>query len=346
MDQFNLNNTCPFDRKSTKHYSTAGNAPDLREARIANKTINTIVGEFVGNLEKTDKQFSEIDIQEYDIFAKEGVALHNHVPGSLSEIFPIPENRNSEYILQQLEGNQDRFAKILLKLHYESFLKTKSHLLASREVMQILRNNFESIFLGTLEASLLRLENFKLADDNSKSNMHESDSENFQGIIITPETKDFFVQYQNMQERFESPQEVQRANKILSDRPEIIRSILGIQKKICEFLKLEVEKNPQLKESSIAFGEIALFDNTTDLIPSSRFLKIILHNWGKYFGEDPTMSVSAILKLAINSALKEEIYFQNIAIFKTENNHLILKGITPKVCPARTLIGRMINHYL
>jgi hypothetical protein len=128
---------------------------------------------------------------------------------------------------------------------------------------------------------------------------------------------------------------------------DVLEAVLGIQLELCKQISDHINKVPGAAELKVAFAEVALVNNETgEVTPSPRLLKIIAHNWGRYFIETPDGSASEILSQAIPKAIEDEIYMQYIFVFRTQEGKMRLHGIVPKLCPARSLVGRMIAHYL
>lgn len=110
----------------------------------------------------------------------------------------------------------------------------------------------------------------------------------------------------------------------------------------------QVHKNPEMIKYTRAFSEVVLFpiDGARYFFPSSRFLKITLHNWGAYFLEATNSSNKDILAYAADSAAKDNIYLQNIFMFREEDGETRLHGIKPVVCPASEAVGQMVSHFV
>jgi hypothetical protein len=136
-------------------------------------------------------------------------------------------------------------------------------------------------------------------------------------------------------------------NALIRTRQDLVRGILGIQVELCREILAFLSKNPELQDGTLAFSEIALWNEATgDMTPSTRLLKLILHNWSMYFLEKPRAPLNELLRNAAKKALDEGIYNQSIFVFRTDGGEVKLYGVTPKVCPARLAVGQMILHYL
>ncbi len=91
-----------------------------------------------------------------------------------------------------------------------------------------------------------------------------------------------------------------------------LEDILGIQVRLCEIIQLFLEENPELRGGRIAFSEVALWDEEpNEMVPSTRLLKILVHNWGKYLLERSNSSLDVMLRHAVCRALEDEIYRQD-----------------------------------
>lgn len=218
-----------------------------------------------------------------------------------------------------------------MQLHDEVFKEECSHMKTSRRVMAFLKDNYARIFGDDLLAEILTLEEYSSED----------------GLLIPDDLWHAAVSYQDLQERVDSVEEVKRFNEFIVLRQDILSSILGIQARLCEMIELFLNENPEFKGGRIAFSEVALWDDGTDeMTPSSRFLKILVHNWGMYFLERPNSSFDVMLRHAVCRALEDEIYKQDIFIFRRFEDKIRLHGVVSKVCPARLAVGKMILHYL
>jgi len=346
----NLNKTCPFGERSTKHSSLAGEAPNIRESNIANKEINKILSNFVQALQMTSKNWVPVQVDEYNQFSKIANIEHPHVPSSITEVVPVSESRGADSIIESLSEYDNPLMKGLLSLHEAAINQYQSDLVASREVMRILSKNFDNIFSSSEETVKgLFDELANTLENNSPNRLQESltDVDNSPGFQISVDVRDSLVLYQSLQERFESKEQIEAVNDFFIHRPDVIEAILGIQSKLCQEINGFIYLNPGMENSSVAFSEIALVsEKDCSVSPSPRFLKIITHNWGSYFLDKPDSTVEQLLSAAITRALEDEIYRQYIFVFRSSNEALKLHGITPKVCPARTHIGHMIKHYI
>ena len=350
MKMENLNNSCPFGERSTKNFSAEEKTPNIHEANLANKVINQSLGNFVDYLESSPKKFTPLPISTYNIWARDDANVQDHYPKDLTEILPIARDRNAETIIKSLYEINDPFVESLLRLHDAYFKKDASHVRASREVMHLLQKNFSFIFKSPvqLRSSLVDSLSQNIIEDKSAvmpGSRHDPDVD--VGVPVDSDLKNALIKYQSLQERFENENEIVLANDLFAQRPDVIETILGIQSEICKRIEERKLVMPEMNNYSIAFSEIANFNYQDEKVyPSPRFLKILVHNWGKYFSAVPNETVNKIIYTAVTSALADEIYRQNIFIFRNINGNLTLDGVTPKVCPARTLVGRMVNHYL
>jgi hypothetical protein len=346
----NLNQTCPFGDRSTKHSSIAGEAPNIRESNIANKEISRILSNFVQDLQRTSRDWKPVSIDEYNQFSKLANVEHPHVPSDIAEVVPVPESRGADSILHELSEYDNSLVKGLLHLHEVAINQFQSDLVASREVMRIISKNFDNIFSSTehtVESVFDELANNMKNDSPNRLQETLIDVDSSLGFPVSVEIRDSLVLYQSLQERFESNEQIESVNDFFNHRPDVVEAILGIQNDLCQKINLFIEKNPGMENSTVAFSEVAFVsENDNSVSPSPRFLKIITHNWGSYFIDKPDAPVEQLLSTAITRALEDEIYRQYIFVFRSGNESLKLHGIAPKVCPARTSIGHMIKHYI
>jgi hypothetical protein len=132
------------------------------------------------------------------------------------------------------------------------------------------------------------------------------------------------------------------------DFTKIAELILGIQISLCEVLKsIQAKDEEWFENNSIAYEEIATVDNNNQIIPNSRFLKILIHNLGEYLVTSPqNIKTETLLFEALQKALSENIFYQKICVFRTtDNQHIRFDGIADKVCPARSPLAKICLSY-
>ena len=323
MDINDLNKQCPFGHRSTNYLSKLGEAPNLQDAHSANTLIKRILHEFVSFLEQTDTTWSPASPEIYDRWGAKSVVISSTVPRRLSDIFPISFTRSFEDVLDRIASFDIRVMRIIMQSHSEFYGQTGSHAESARQVMTLLKDRLE-VFRESI---------------SSKNPIEE-------GIPISDEMWQCAVAYQDLQEKASSRSEIGAVNQFILSRPDFIPSMLGIQLQLCDMAKLFFQRNPHLQSGSIAFSEVLLWNNETgETTPSTRLLKLLIHNWGRYFLEKPTLSLGPLMRHAVLRALENEIYHQNIFIFRRSGSQVHLYGVTPKVCPARQVVGQMVLHY-
>lgn len=329
VKQGSLNATCPFGHRSTNYFSREGRAPDLNEANQANRAINAVLKQFVEHLQTSSASWAPVQSDVYDAWGEKSVLVSENVPRYLSKVIPIRPARCSEVILAEIEGFNSPAMNIVIQLHDMAFADKGSHMQAARKVMGHLKENYLGIFRNGLHVKSTVLD--PVAD----------------GLPISDEMKQVLIAYQDLQERCDTVDEVRRMNALIRVRQDLVRGILGIQVELCREILAFLSKNPELQDSTLAFSEIALWNEATgEMTPSTRLLKLILHNWGKYFLEKPRAPLNELLRNAAKKALDEGIYNQSIFVFRTHEEEVRLYGVAPKVCPARLAVGEMVLHYL
>lgn len=345
----NLNETCPFGERSTKHFSISAEAPNIKESKAANKEINRVLLNFVQDLTSTSRDWQPISLPEYDNFAGIANVKYPHVPSSIKDVIPLLNERAADSILDTLESYDNPVIRTLLRLHDTVLKESQSDLVASREVMKLVSRRFN----GSIESPNLTVEEvFSSAAEALESNDSivkqemSVDADDSEGYIVSSEVKDALVLYQSLQERLESKDQVRDVNLFFEKRPDVLEAVLGIQYELCQRIGEYIASHPEVSGSSISFSEVAHIDENNIVSPSPRFLKIVAHNWGRYFQDKPDSSVEELLLDAVTRALEDEIYLQYLFIFRTEDELIKLHGVIPKVCPARVSVGRMIKHFV
>jgi len=346
----NLNGGCPFGFLSTKHYSAEAHAPSIKEAKIANTIIRKILDEFVESLKAYGSQWQRVPIESFDVIARNSSTIHSNTPASIKAIYPISKTRSAEHILSQLQTSDEPLVHSILKMHYIVHQNMCSHRKSALRILEELRSSLENQpslcdhhkFVETLVLDIQAFEAESLIEKQGK-NADES-----LGTIVSETLQDELTAYQNIQEKFESSEQINAVNEFLERRLDLIEDILGIQQALCLCVQDLVKKNPEMLKYTRAFSEIVLFpvDGAFNFFPSSRFLKVILHNWGGYFLEAKNKSNAEILRHSIHRALQDGVYLQNIFIFRKNDDNIRLHGIKPIICPAREAVGKMVSHYI
>lgn len=331
MEIQDLNQTCPFGHRSTNYFSKEGQAPDLKEAQVANRIINSVLGAFVRFLDTLPKERSPASVELYEEWGRKSVRVSETVPSSLASVFPVRLTRSAEVVIGEIRAANSPVMQTIMRLHDEILKEEESHMKTARRVMSLIKDNYIRIFCDDPFVEILTLQQPSAQE----------------GVAISDELWHLAVSYQDLQERCDSIEEVRSINALVHSRPEMLAELLGIQLKLFRAIELFLETNPQYRGANISFSEVALWDEATgEMIPSTRFLKIILHNWGVYFLEKPNASLDVMLRHGIYRALEDEIYQQNIFIFRRPQDVMRLYGVVSKVCPARLAVGKMVMHYL
>jgi hypothetical protein len=318
VSRLTLNHVCPFGHRSTKHYSKNAEAPDVRDSKLANILIKGILDEFLGELTSEVSPWSPGCLDVFNILAATSKSLLPHSPSGLSDIFPIPSSRSASWLLKELaSGPLPSPLPNILRLHQQRREAGKTDVESAKDVMLILKE-----ILNPLVST--------------------------GGILVSSETQRLLTAYQNLQERFESPEEIAKVNNFITKRTDVLEAILGIQIALCEKIKSFLSARPDLRGASLAFSEIAMVndDSSITAVPNSRFLKIVLHNIGKYFLEVSGQSPAHILNHAFRRALENNIYVQSNFLFRRYGDKTLCHGVIVKACPARLSIGRIFEHYL
>jgi len=331
MNTGDLNETCPFGHRSTNYLSKQGMAPNLKDAQMANKLISSTLEAFVKFLDQQAKTHSPAPTGIYEEWGGKCVQISETVPRSLMAVVPIRLARSAEVAIDELRASEFQSIQTILRLHDEVLADERSHMKAAQRVMSLLKRSCFSVFCNDPVLDILAFEQGSQEDS----------------LLIPDALWHAAVAYQDLQERVDSVEEVRRLNSLVKLRPEILEGILGIQVRLCEMLELFLQENPDFKGGRIAFSEVALWNEELgEMIPSTRLLKILIHNWGRYFLERPNSSLNAMLRHAVCRALEDEIYRQDIFIFRRGEDGMRLFGVASKVCPARTAVGKMMLHYL
>jgi hypothetical protein len=290
-----------------------------------------MLGLFVKFLDNHPKAYSPISIERYAEWGEKSSQISKTTPQSIVNIVPVRLTRSAEIAIDEIRASKFKAMRTIMQLHDEVFKEECSHIKASRRVMAFLKDNYARIFGDDMLAEILTLEEYVSED----------------GLFIPDDLWHTAVSYQDLQERVDSVEDVKRFNEFIAARQDILSNILGIQVRLCETIELFLNENPDFKGGRIAFSEVALWNERTgEMTPSSRFLKILIHNWGIYFLERPNSSCDVMLRHAVCRALEDEIYKQDIFIFRRFEDKIRLHGVVLKVCPARLAVGKMILHYL
>jgi hypothetical protein len=145
-----------------------------------------------------------------------------------------------------------------------------------------------------------------------------------------------------MAEKFESARNIKRLNehkRII----EILELVMSVQFFLCGILDKMRKNDPEwFAHNEAAFGEIALIHGD-EIVPSSRFLKLILHNVGEYIlNEDEDLSALQILQNAFQKAIDAKIFNQKICIFQRTKDGMAFQAVKDKLCPASNFLANLV----
>jgi len=316
MKMEDLNSNCPYGYRSTNYYSKQGQAPDLKLAQRARQTITVILAKFKGFHAHTANEF-QIQPENrglFDTWGQECIQIHETVPESLGAIYPVRSSRTAHENMLQLQDSTNQLGQKLLALLQKHTCPRRCLSERATLVMHMLQQDSTELF-ATLPYKIT------LAD-------HQ-----------------MLTLFQDLQERCDLAENIQNLNGLLTRRPEIIDSLLAIQREICKKINSFLKEFPEFEHDTLAFSEFGLWNRHNQQIPSTRLLKIILHNWGMFFLEVADTPFSEMVKHAARRALEENIYKQTIFIVQGAPNERAVHSVITKVCPARTAIGEILCHY-
>ena len=165
------------------------------------------------------------------------------------------------------------------------------------------------------------------------------------GIAIGSASLQSLITYQTIQERIDSAEAVQSINVALAERMLVLEDLLGIQAAIVEDLQAWIAEDFSRLQVARAFSEIALVEADGTVIPNSRFLKILVHNWGDYIAAHRGGTIEEIVAFCGAQARLNLIYEQNILVLRREGPVRRLYGIAVRACPAAAVIAPLVSHY-
>jgi len=291
---------------SQKHESLAGNPiEDTTSAEINREARGTLMS-FVNDIRTHLQLFQKIPLERYNDWAKVSHDLLDHSPASLYEVFPISKDRHIDVILNSIKYSNSEIGTFLQQSFENSKGRRKKD--RARKAMAELQANMDR----------------------------------FAGKILSEDDFQVLSKFQDMVERFESPRNIARLNNHPKIR-EILELVMSVQYFLCEVLEEKRKNEPDwFKENEAVFGEIALFDGA-QIVPSSRFLKLILHNVGEYIvREDKDKTSLEILKGAFKKAVDAKIFHQKICIFRKTNKGIVFESVKDKVCPASGFLANLV----
>lgn len=332
-----LNQMCPFSNRSTRFFSSIGKAPELGESREANFAIMRVLNKLADEVKQRNQNWSPVPINEYNKIAEVSHRISEHSPSALSDVFPVPEHRTVEYVFQnKIEPVNTTLGNALSLAYLDINNRQSTRKATAKYVLGLLQKKFTD-FVKSGGKDL----------DLSKSPIDGTHTEQGSGVIISKEDFELLLNFQDLQERFETDENVRKLN----DFPSIIQIaeiILGIQLSIVETLKVIRKENPGwFNDNSLAFEEIAILDENNNIVPSSRLLKLVIHNIGEYvIKSEPNSFPETVLFNALQGALKNNVFHQKILIFDEMKDGIRFDGVIDKVCPARNALSQIIINQL
>lgn len=336
ITQKDLNKCCPFHDRSTRHYLNQGEEIDLLESEWANRKIKEAIDTLYAHMAASGEVGARpIPISEYNIICQKSNQSQAHSPASFSEVYPLARDRSAESKLEKIISFSEHPFTTFLIQHYTDYRANGCS--AKKAAFKTLGDFKKSIILGVSSTSP------KIANENVTETPQSE-----QPLLIDENLKSTIILFENVQGSVESDSEIESINNSKNIIP-VAELLLGLQIAICEAIRRIKAKDPVwFKANSIAFSEIATTNINGDIVPSSRFLKILIHNLSEYFiKEDDKASPDKILQNSITFAVRDGIFNQKVIVFKkTGENEFIIADIIDKVCPARQGLLNLITHLL
>jgi len=289
-----------------KHEALTGHPIEEVISAKINRDTRKILMDFLQEIRVHLKSFEKIDLKEYDNWCKISHSLLPHSPSSLSDIFPVSLNRNVEFIFDKVKQSNSEIG-LFLKEYYEN----------------------------------AKGENKKEKAKNTMAEL-QTQMDRFSGKVLSNEDFETLSQFQDLVEKFEDENNIKRLNEH-KKITEIMELVMSIQKFLCEVLDEMRNKDPEwFKENEAAFGEIALFYQNK-IVPSSRFLKLVLHNVGEYIlNQYEDLSPLVILRNAFQEAVDRKVFNQKICIFRKTKDGMLFEAIKDKICPASNFLANLV----
>lgn len=296
-----------------KHESLAGHPIEERLSAEINRAVRGVLSEFLVEIRANLDVFvmESVDLQEYDDWAHASHSLLEHSPSSLREIFSVSEARNVDYIWSHVKESQTEIGNFLTNAYDSAEGETKKE--KAKNAMSAFQINADR-FVG--------------------KNLSDVDFESLR-------------MFQDMVERFESVENIREINNHPKIK-EVLELVMSIQKFLCEILDRKRVNDPEwFSDNEAVFGELALFDGDK-VVPSSRFLKLILHNIGEFvLMEDESLPAIDILRNAFQRAINHHVFQQKICIFSTTSDGgMVFEAVKDKVCPASGFLATLVLQEL
>jgi hypothetical protein len=321
-----LNKSCSFGNRSTRFIAGQGLPIDINESKEANLQIMRVLNNLADEIKKRDILWQPVSLDTYDNIAEVSNRISGHSPATLAEVLPISRLRTVDFIFNsKIKSSRSQIAK--------NFTEKYSELLPTAHT----KKDAAKLTLGYFQKNLQ-----VLAGDTYAKIVNEDKTT----VNITDEDHALMLDFQDMQERFESEEDVEALNN-LPQLKKMLEIILGIQMSIVKVLDAVRQSDPEwFVSNSVAFEEFAILDEQGSMVPSSRLLKLIVHNMGHLFtGFEDEVPPETILFNAFSKALRTDVFHQKICVFKKVGDKFILDSIVDKVCPARkALVQIMLNR--
>lgn len=332
-----LNESCPFGKHTTRFYSNLGKAPDLIESKEANLQIMRVLDKLAAEIKKRNPNWLPVPISEYNKIAEVSHKIAEHSPGSLKEVFPVSEERTVDYIFEkEVKPSNTTLGTSLNVAFLNKVNQQETKKLTAKYVMSLLQKKF-SDFVKSDGKEL----------DLNQPVVNQKAVKQGEGILISEKDFELLKNFQDLQERFESIENVKKLNSF-TNITQIAEIILGIQISICKTLEeLRKENQQWFEDNSIAFEEIAILDENNKIVPSSRLLKLIIHNIGEYLIQsNGSTSPETALFNALQEGLTNTVFHEKISIFQKTDKGIRFDGVVDKVCPARSALSQIIMNQL
>lgn len=325
---------CPFQYRSTKHLAVNGLQIDLTEAAKSNRARAALLGKFAEYVVSRPGSLAGVARFNFDEIAQRSHAINPHAPACRSSILPISDDRSIDECWCDVAQTGSKLAGLLAKRHAEKFAESGKHPVAAQAVMRELSQRGNTRITQHLkQRAAFEFQDVQFCSEGA--------------IPIGSEDAEALRAYALIQERGQTAQEIEQLNALLFNRPEVIAAVLHLQAVLCERLKEFMTLDPSYPEGGMAFSEIALPDDSwSNPIPSSRFLKVMIHNVGPWMLEFRNAPPKELLACAIRATKISRAFSQIIPVFRTENGAVSLMGFEKKTCPAVHALIRTAAHVL
>ena len=344
-----LGERCPFGAESSpKHMSTHGECPDLRESSRADRQISDALRAFGDFLIEDRSDWRPAEIEAYDQVGLIANKIDHSAPATFGEIFPLEPGRHGEAILEQVADSDSIIARYIAAAHEKAVFTSRSHRLAARAVMSSIGRDWDAIAAedGVGELALVAsLERFANRRNPAHALRAPSAYGAERGIALSAGSIRSLSEYQVIQERPESEADVHHINTKLAARTKTIEELIGIHITMVADLQRWFDADPERWATVRAFREIALVNADGKVVPNSRFLKILMHNWGEFIASHPVANIADVVSFCTSEARLNRIFEQNILVLRRHEKVWTLFGIAHRSCPAAASLGSLISRY-